>query len=74
MQVNATEFKLNIEKYLELVQTEDILIMKNGKPVAKLINSKLPAVDSISGVLVGKVPADLGRYSLREEKLSRYED
>lgn len=74
MQVNVTVFKLNIEKYLELVHTEDILILKNGKPVAKLINPNLTAVDSISGVLAGKGLADLDRHSLREEKVSRYED
>ena len=38
MQVTTTDFKLNLDKYLKLAQTEDILITKNGKPVAKLIN------------------------------------
>ena len=38
MQVTATEFKLNLGKYLELVLTEDIWVTKNGKTVAKLIN------------------------------------
>ena len=58
MQITATEFKLNLGKYLNLVLTEDIWI---------------PSVDAISGVLAGKVPADEDRYSLREERLSRYE-
>lgn len=30
MQVTTTDFKLNLDKYLKLVQTEDILITKNG--------------------------------------------
>ena len=30
MQVTATEFKLNLGKYLELVLTEDIWVTKNG--------------------------------------------
>ena len=72
MQVTATEFKLNLGKYLELVLTEDIWVTKNGRTVAKLINPNVSAVDSISGVLAGKVPADLGRHTLREERLSRY--
>ncbi len=74
MQVTATEFKLNLGKYLELVLTEDVWITKNGKTVAKLINPNVSAVDSISGVLAGKVPAKMDRHSLREERLSRYED
>ncbi|MBR1684431.1 MAG: type II toxin-antitoxin system prevent-host-death family antitoxin [Clostridia bacterium] len=72
MQVTATEFKVNLGKYLEMVLAEDIWITKNGKTVAKLINPNVSAVDSISGILSGKVPADLDRHSLREERLGRY--
>lgn len=72
MQVTATDFKLNLGKYLELVKTEDIWVTKNGKTVAKLINPNVSSVDSISGVLAGKVPANLDRHSLREERLSKY--
>ena len=72
MQVTATEFKLNLGRYLELVRTEDIWVTKNGRTVAKLINPNVSAVDSISGVLAGKVPADLDRHTLREERLSKY--
>ncbi len=72
MQVTATEFKLNLGKYLELVLTEDIWVTKNGKTVAKLINPNVSSVDAISGILAGKVSADLDRQSLREERLSKY--
>lgn len=73
MRVTATEFKLNLGKYLELVLTEDIWVTKNGKTVAKLINPNVSSVDAISGVLAGKIPTDLDRHALREERLSRYE-
>ncbi len=73
MQVTATEFKLNLGKYLDLVLTEDIWVTKNGKTVAKLINPNVSAVDSISGVLAGKIPVEIDRHSLREERLSKYE-
>ena len=73
MRVTATEFKLNLGKYLELVLTEDIWVTKNGKTVAKLINPNVSSVDAISGVLAGKIPVDLDRHALREERLSRYE-
>ena len=71
MQVTASEFKLNLGKYLELVLTEDIWVTKDGKTVAKLINPNVSSVDAISGVLAGKVPADLDRHTLREERLSK---
>ena len=73
MLVTATEFKLNLGKYLELVQNEDIWVTKNGKTVANLINPNVSSVDDISGILAGKVPAGIDRHSLREERLSRYE-
>ena len=73
MQITATEFKLNLGKYLNLVHTEDIWITRNGKMIAKMVNPNVPSVEAISGVLVGKVPADADRHSLQEERLSRYE-
>ena len=73
MQVTATEFKLNFGKYLEMVVAEDIYITRNGKTVAKMINPNVSAVDSIAGILAGKVSPDTDRHSLREERQAKYE-
>ena len=73
IEVTATEFKLNFGHYLDFVNTDDILITRNGKTVAKMVNPNVSSVDAISGILAGKVPADADRHSLREERLSRYE-
>ena len=72
MIVTATEFKTNFGKYLDLLPLEDIFITKNGKTIAKLVNPHISAVDSISGILAGKVSADLDRHSLREDRLEKY--
>ena len=53
MQITATELKLNLGKYLNLVLTEDIWITRNGKIIAKMVNPNIPSVDAISGVLAG---------------------
>lgn len=71
--VTATELKLNLGRYLNLVLSEDIWITKNGKIVAKLVNSNISAVDSISGILKDKAPASLDRHSILDERVSRYE-
>ena len=71
-QVTATEFKLNLGHYLDRVLSEDIWITRNGKTVAKLVNPNVTAVDSISGILKGKVSEDIDRHSLRDERMSRY--
>ena len=73
MQITATELKLNLGKYLNLVHIEDIFITKNGKVAAKLVSLNVSQVDYLSGVLEGKVPENLDRHSLREERLANFE-
>ena len=72
MTVTATEFKLNFGKYLALLATEDIFITKNGKPVAKLSNPNVSAVDAISGLLAGRLEEEFDAKALREERLNRH--
>ena len=73
MIVTATEFKTNFGKYLDMLTKEDIFITRNGKTIAKVINPQFSAVDSLRGMLKN-VPSDIDMDSLREERLSKYED
>ena len=73
MIVIATEFKTNFGKYLDMLTKEDIFITRNGKTIAKVINPQVSAVDSLRGMLKN-VPSDIDLDSLREERLSKYED
>ena len=74
MVVTATEFKTNVGKYLTMADTEDIVITRNGKSVAKLTNArdvKLLAFRSMRGILKD---ADVDLQKAREERLSKYYD
>ena len=71
--MTATEFKTNFGKYLDMLTKEDIFITRNGKTIAKVINPQVSAVDSLRGMLKN-VPSDIDLDSLREERLSKYED
>lgn len=73
MVVTATEFKTNFGKYLDMITQEDIFITRNGKTIAKVVNPHISAVDSLRGMLKD-VPSDIDLDSLREERLSKYED
>lgn len=73
MVVTATEFKTNFGKYLELVAQEDVFITRNGKTIAKVVNPQISAVDSLRGLLKG-APSTLDKNTVREERLSKYED
>lgn len=73
MVVTATEFKSNFGKYLDMITQEDIFITRNGKTIAKVVNPHISAVDSLRGMLKD-MPSDIDLDSLREERLSKYED
>ena len=73
MIVTATEFKTNFGKYLDMLLSEDIFITRNGKTIAKMVNPNVSAVDSISGMLKGKLPDNYDVKTLREERLKKYE-
>lgn len=73
MIVTATEFKTNFGKYLDMLTKEDIFITRNGKTIAKVINPQVSAVDSLRGLLKN-APSDIDMDSLREDRLSKYED
>lgn len=66
MIVTATEFKTNFGKYLDMLHSEDIFITRNGKTIAKVVNPNVSAVDSISGLLAGKLPDNFDAKVLRE--------
>lgn len=73
MIITATEFKTNFGKYLEMIAKEDIFITRNGKTIAKVVNPQVSAVNSLRGMLKD-IPSDIDLDSLREERLSKYED
>ena len=67
MSITATEFKMNLGKYLVLSQTEDIYITKNGKVVAKLSNPNQDRVD-IAKSLFGVIPDNVTLEDALEER------
>jgi prevent-host-death family protein len=72
MTITATEFKLNLGKYLDMVDKEEIIITKNGKSIARLSkpeSEKIALLDSLVGVAKNVNIDDLD--TLRTERLSR---
>ena len=73
MEVTATQFKTNLGHYLDLSNTEEIWIKKNGKRIARLVGAKVSSVDAISCILKETAVEMTDRHSIREERLSEYE-
>ena len=59
MYVNIYEAKTNLSKYIEMVlsgKEEDIVIAKNGKPVARIVPFRASPVADRIGLAKGKLP------------------
>jgi antitoxin (DNA-binding transcriptional repressor) of toxin-antitoxin stability system len=78
MQVPLSDLKGNVGKYIDLAQTEDIIVIKQGKPAAKITRfdnepwrlKKLP--DKITSIeqLFGTLPFAPDLDKARMERLA----
>ena len=76
MLITATELKLNLSKYLELAEKEDIYITQYGKVVAKLTNpfqSKIDIANSLLGSMPNTMTLEEAKKQRGEEGSPRYE-
>ena len=74
MQVTATEFKLNMGKYLSMASRHDIFITKNGRRIARLTNpspDRVAMLDSLVGIAQG---ADISLDDIKKERLEKRGD
>jgi prevent-host-death family protein len=79
MHVSLSDLKVNVGKYVDLADTEDVIITKYGKPAAKIIRfdkepwymKKIP--DKVTSIdqLFGTLPDDIDADDMRTERLSR---
>ncbi len=69
MQVTATEFKLNMGKYLSMASRHDIFITKNGQRIARLTNpspDRVAMLDSLVGIARS---AEISLDDIKKERL-----
>ena len=70
MVVNSTEIQNNFGKYLDLASGQEIIITKNGMPIARLLGIK-DTVSFLSDKLVGIVTPNIDETNAKTERLSR---
>ena len=70
MIVTSTDVQNNFGKYLEMASGGEVIITKNGVPVARLLGMK-ESVNFLSDRLVGLIPNDLDEDSAKAERLAR---
>ncbi|MCL2833324.1 MAG: type II toxin-antitoxin system Phd/YefM family antitoxin [Treponema sp.] len=79
MQVALSDLKVNVGKYVDLAETEDVVITKYGKPAAKIIRydkepwyiKKLPQKITSIESLFGTIPNDIDLEDIRTERLAK---
>jgi prevent-host-death family protein len=79
MQVALSELKVNVGKYVDLSETEDVIITKYGKPIAKIICFakdpwyKKTIPDKITSIeqLFGTLPNDVDLDDVKTERLTK---
>lgn len=71
--VTATEIQNNFGHYLQAVQSgNEILILKNGKEVARLISHE-SSVSFLSDSLIGVLKHDYDDKAIRLERITSHE-
>lgn len=77
MVVTATDLKTNLGKYLDLLDTEDIIVTRNGRKIARLIRDEedtLAEVQSLYGILAtSEGDEKSGKPEKKEERVRRYD-
>lgn len=69
MLITATELRNNLANYLSLADKEDIIIIKNGKQIAKLTGIQGDR-ETVTDTLIGIIPnADTNLDQARRERL-----
>ena len=79
MLIALSDLKINVGKYVDLADTEDIIITKYGKPAAKIIRydkepwylKKLPEKITSVDSLFGTLPNDIDLDDVRMERLTK---
>ena len=79
MQVSLSDLKVNVGKYVDLAETEDVIITKYGKPAAKIIRfdkepwfaKEIPEQITSVEQLFGTLPSDVDLDDVRTERLAK---
>jgi antitoxin (DNA-binding transcriptional repressor) of toxin-antitoxin stability system len=72
MIITANELKTDVSRYLDTVETEDIIVTKNGAGFARIThegNDRVRLAKSLFGIL----PSTVTDEEIREERMKRYE-
>jgi prevent-host-death family protein len=68
--INSSEFQNNVGKYINLANDHEVVILRNGRPVARLLGME-NTVSFLTDKLLGVLPEDFDPEAARAERLAR---
>ena len=68
MLVSVSELKIDVGKYIDLAETQDVFITKNGEQVAKIVSTKIDKVAAMKSIF-GAIPPDANLDFAKTERL-----
>jgi prevent-host-death family protein len=79
MEIALSDLKINVGKYVDIAETEDVIITKYGKPAAKITAytiepwhiKKIPDKVTMIEQLFGTLPNDADLDSIKAERISQ---
>ena len=71
MVITATQLKSRLSYYLNLAKEEEVIVTKNGKPIARLIGEEGDRI-SMARSLFGILPPSVSLSEAREERLKKH--
>ena len=78
MQIALSDLKVNVGKYVDFADTQDVIVTKYGKPVAKIIrydkepwySKRMPETVTSIEQLFGTLPSDIDMDDVKTGRLS----
>ena len=78
MEIALSDLKINVGRYVDLADEQDVIITKYGKPVAKIIrydkepwySKKIPEKVTSVDQLFGTLPSDIDLDDVKTGRLS----
>jgi prevent-host-death family protein len=70
MLINSSEFQNNVGKYIDLANDREVVILRNGRPVARLVGME-KTVSFLTDKLIGVLPEDFNPSAAKAERLAR---
>ena len=78
MRIALSDLKADVGKYIDLAETEDIIVTKYGKPAAKIVRfdkepwylKKIPENVTSIEQLFGTLPSDIDIDDVKTERLT----